>query len=282
MRKASIGPWQSVSPSVHISVLQPYGVTAGLVAGQERAALVDCGSTPQQGAELLKQARDFISVPVTHAVITHPHHDHWFGLAGMEGVTAIAHEDLASTPEVETLDAAAAIGLSPLPAADETFVLAKSLDLGRVRIEMLHLGPAHTQADIVAVVPGEDVIFMGDLVESAGDPQFSTASDFRNWPKVLDGVLGASTEATRFVPGHGLTDPWSLMVDRDFCFRQRAEIAMVQGTVEDLVHRGVMVQDALGAADWPFSLETMQIMLPLLYQDLARRGLEPRKQLPLA
>ena len=139
-----------------------------------------------------------------------------------------------------------------------------------------------TQADIVAVVPGEDVIFMGDLVESAGDPQFSTASDFRNWPKVLDGVLGASTEATRFVPGHGLTDPWSLMVDRDFCFRQRAEIAMVQGTVEDLVHRGVMVQDALGAADWPFSLETMQIMLPLLYQDLARRGLEPRKQLPLA
>ena len=72
------------------------------------------------------------------------------------------------------------------------------------------------------------------------------------------------------------------MVDRDFCFRQRAEIAMVQGTVEDLVHRGVMVQDALGAADWPFSLETMQIMLPLLYQDLARRGLEPRKQLPLA
>jgi hypothetical protein len=123
---------------------------------------------------------------------------------------------------------------------------------------------------------------MGDLVESAGDPQFSTASDFRNWPKVLDGVLGASTEATRFVPGHGLTDPWSLMVDRDFCFRQRAEIAMVQGTVEDLVHRGVMVQDALGAADWPFSLETMQIMLPLLYQDLARRGLEPRKQLPLA
>ena len=43
-----------------------------------------------------------------------------------------------------------------------------------------------------------------------------------------------------------------------------------------------MVQDALGAADWPFSLETMQIMLPLLYQDLARRGLEPRKQLPLA
>ena len=96
MRKASIGPWQSVSPSVHISVLQPYGVTAGLVAGQERAALVDCGSTPQQGAELLEQARDFISVPVTHAVITHPHHDHWFGLAGMEGVTAIAHEDLAS------------------------------------------------------------------------------------------------------------------------------------------------------------------------------------------
>jgi beta-lactamase domain protein len=256
-------------------------VSVGLVAGEQRAALIDCGSTPEQGAALLERARDLVEVPVSHVVVTHPHHDHWFGLAGMAEVTSIAHEDLLRDPEAEVLDAAAAIGLSRLPAPDETFSLARSLDLGGVRLEMLHLGPAHTRADIVVVVPGEDVIFMGDLIESAGDPQFGPASDVGSWPKVLDDALGASTEATRFVPGHALVGGEELTVDREFCFRQRAEIAMVQGTIEGLVYRGVTLENALGSADWPFDEDTMRVALPLAYRRLAEKGVEPRRHLPL-
>ena len=281
MSKSSIGAWRSVSPAIHLCVLQPHGVSVGLVAGEQRAALIDCGSTPEQGATLLERARDLVEVPVSHVVVTHPHHDHWFGLAGMAEVTSIAHEDLLRDPEAEVLDAAAAIGLSRLPAPDETFSLARSLDLGGVRLEMLHLGPAHTRADIVVVVPGEDVIFMGDLVESAGDPQFGPASDIGSWPKVLDDALGASTEATRFVPGHAPAGGEELTVDREFCFRQRAEIAMVQGTVEGLVYRGVTLDNALGSSEWPFDEDTMRVALPLAYRKLAEKGVEPRRHLPL-
>ena len=281
MSKSSIGAWRSVSPAIHLCVLQPHGVSVGLVAGEQRAALIDCGSTPEQGATLLERARDLVEVPVSHVVVTHPHHDHWFGLAGMAEVTSIAHEDLLRDPEAEVLDAAAAIGLSRLPAPDETFSLARSLDLGGVRLEMLHLGPAHTRADIVVVVPGEDVIFMGDLIESAGDPQFGPASDVGSWPKVLDDALGASTEATRFVPGHAPAGGEELTVDREFCFRQRAEIAMVQGTVENLVYRGVALEDALGSADWPFGEDTMRVVLPLVYRGLAEKGIVPKRHLPL-
>jgi len=256
-------------------------VSVGLVAGEQRAALIDCGSTPEQGAVLLERARDLGGIPVSHVVITHPHHDHWFGLAGMAEVTSIAHEDLLRDPEAEVLDAAAAIGLSRLPAPDETFSLARSLDLGGVRLEMLHLGPAHTRADIVVVVPGEDVIFMGDLIESAGDPQFGPASDIGSWPKVLDDALGASTEATRFVPGHAPAGREELTVDREFCFRQRAEIAMVQGTIEGLVYRGVTLENALGSSEWPFDEDTMRVALPLAYRKLAEKGVEPRRHLPL-
>lgn len=281
MSKSSIGAWRSVSPAIHLCVLQPHGVSVGLVAGEQRAALIDCGSTPEQGATLLERARDLVEVPVSHVVVTHPHHDHWFGLAGMAEVTSIAHEDLLRDPEAEVLDAAAAIGLSRLPAPDETFSLARSLDLGGVRLEMLHLGPAHTRADIVVVVPGEDVIFMGDLIESAGDPQFGPASDVGSWPKVLDDALGASTEATRFVPGHALVGGEELTVDREFCFRQRAEIAMVQGTIEGLVYRGVTLENALGSSEWPFDEDTMRVALPLAYRKLAEKGVEPRRHLPL-
>lgn len=281
MSKSSIGAWRSVSPAIHLCVLQPHGVSVGLVAGEQRAALIDCGSTPEQGATLLERARDLVEVPVSHVVVTHPHHDHWFGLAGMAEVTSIAHEDLLRDPEAEVLDAAAAIGLSRLPAPDETFSLARSLDLGGVRLEMLHLGPAHTRADIVVVVPGEDVIFMGDLIESAGDPQFGPASDIGSWPKVLDDALGASTEATRFVPGHAPAGGEELTVDREFCFRQRAEIAMVQGTIEGLVYRGVTLDNALGSSEWPFDEDTMRVALPLAYRKLAEKGVEPRRHLPL-
>ena len=281
MSKSSIGAWCPVSPAIRLCVLQPHGVTAGLVVGEQRAALIDCGSTPEQGAALLEHARGLAGVPVSHVVVTHPHHDHWFGLAGMTGITSLAHDDLLSGPEAEVLDAAAAIGLSQLPAPDETFSLARSLDLGGVRLEMLHLGPAHTRADIVVVVPGEDVIFMGDLVESAGDPQFGPASEIGNWPKVLDDALGASTEATRFVPGHAPAGGEKLTVDREFCFRQRAEIAMVQGTIENLVYRGVALKDAFGSAEWPFGEDTMRVALPLVYRRLAEKGIEPRRHLPL-
>ena len=281
MTNSSIGAWRSVSPAIHLCVLQPHGVSVGLVAGEQRAALIDCGSTPEQGTALLERARSLVGVPVNHVVVTHPHHDHWFGLAGMEDVTSIAHEDLLRDPEPEVLDAAAAIGLARLPAPDETFSLARSLDLGGVRLEMLHTGPAHTRADIVVVVPGDDVIFMGDLVESAGDPQFGPASDTGNWPRVLDDALGASSEATRFVPGHAPAGGEELTVDREFCFRQRAEIAMVQGTVEGLEYRGVALEDALGFAEWPFGENTMRVALPLIYRRLAEEGIEPRRHLPL-
>ena len=83
MSKSSIGAWRSVSPAIHLCVLQPHGVSVGLVAGEQRAALIDCGSTPGQGAALLERARGLVEVPISHVVVTHPHHDHWFGLAGM-------------------------------------------------------------------------------------------------------------------------------------------------------------------------------------------------------
>ena len=46
MSKSSIGTWRSVTPSIHICVLQPYGVSIGLIAGEQQSALIDCGSTP--------------------------------------------------------------------------------------------------------------------------------------------------------------------------------------------------------------------------------------------
>ncbi len=267
------GAFHRIAPHVQVTTLEPHAVNVGLVVGSKRAALIDAGSNPSQGRELLDLARREAGVPVTHVVVTHAHHDHWFGVGGMTDIVAIAHEDLLADPEEEVADAAAAIGLEELPEPNETLSLVKGLELGGVRLEILHFGPAHTRTDLFVIVPDEDVIFVGDVIESAGDPCFSAVSNLDGWPKVIDAVLGSSTEATRFVPGHGD------VVDRDFVFRQRAQIAMVRGTVEQLVGRGVACEEALGAAQWPFSEQTMATLLPLAYREVQAAGV--RRRLPL-
>ena len=57
---------------------------------------------------------------------------------------------------------------------------------------------------------------------------------------------------TRFVPGHGA------VADREFAFRQRAEIAMLYSQTEMLIKQGTKVEDAASATEWPFTAETMK------------------------
>lgn len=251
--------WRQLSPRTYLTTVDPHGVNVGLVVGDESAALIDAGNDADQGAALLSSAWKKAGVPVVHVVITHHHDDHWAGLAGMNGVESYGHASL--------LDLQG-------PAPSDTFHLAKIVDLGGVRLE-LHLGDAHTRSDITVVVADENVIFTGDLLESSGDPQFDETSSVQNWPTVLDGALGVSNQDTLFVPGHG--EP----VDRDFAFRQRAEISMIYSTAEMYVQQGVPLADAYDKTEWPFGRETLETALPLVYDALAAKGIKPRTQLPI-
>lgn len=269
------GPWRRVAERVLVARCEPHGVNIGLVVGDDRAALIDAGSSPAQGAALLASAREQAGIEVSHVVVTHAHHDHWFGIAGMTGVVSIAHEDLLAAPEAEVVAAARAVGMAVLPEPDVTLTLMRAVDLGGVRLEILHFGPAHTHTDLFVVVPGQDVIFTGDTIESDQDPCISESTDLASWPTALDGVLGASGEATRFVPGHGP------VVDREFCFRQRAQLAMLHSTADSLYRQGRTVEEALGSAEWPFGPDTVRAALDHVWATLTRQGVPARRTLPL-
>ena len=53
------------------------------------------------------------------------------------------------------------------------------------------------------------------------------------------------------MPGHGVP------VDRDFVEEQRSAIGVVAETIRDLASRGVPVDDALAAAEWPYPAEEL-------------------------
>jgi glyoxylase-like metal-dependent hydrolase (beta-lactamase superfamily II) len=92
-----------------------------------------------------------------------------------------------------------------------------------------------------------------------------------DWPISLDLVLNLVGPDTVVVPGHGAP------VGREFVQEQRSALGVVAETIRDLAGRGVPLDQALDAADWPYPREHLA--------DAVRRGYEhlPRsqKRLPL-
>ena len=73
------------------------------------------------------------------------------------------------------------------------------------------------------------------------------------------------------MPGHGA------VVDREFVQDQRADIGVVAETIRDLAGRGIPVDDAIAAAEWPFPATALANAVRLGYEQLPRS----QKRLPL-
>lgn len=218
----TLGGWQPVAPGVFRAVAEPEAVNLGLIVGEHSALLVDTGSSPDQGRAVRASASAVTDRPLVGVVVTHWHFDHAFGLAAFADVTTIGHESVRgrlASPEAAA--EAGRLGVDPaeLVAPTREIVVAMGVDLGGRRVEIAHLGEGHTAGDLVVVVPDADVIFAGDLIESAGPPSFGPDAKPDAWAGTLDGVIGLMTADTVLVPGHG--DP----VDREFVFEQRGRIA---------------------------------------------------------
>lgn len=279
MPHASIGPFEPVADGVFRAVVEPDGVTIGLIVGTREALLVDTGSSPEQGAAVRRAAERAAGVPLGAVAVTHWHYDHLFGLAAFADLDSYGHESLpAWLTRPEGRDQARRLGVDPavLVPPSRAFSLAVTRDLGGRRVELVHFGRGHTDGDIVVIVPDAGVIFAGDLLEEAGDPDFGPDCHLKEWPSAIDGILGLLAEDTVVVPGHGAP------VDRLFAFNQRAQISALYGQVEHLVGRGVRAEAAFAAGQWPFGEATVRGVLPLAYAQLAAEGKVPRTTLPLA
>jgi len=75
-----------------------------------------------------------------------------------------------------------------------------SLDLDGVRVDLIHVGPAHTEGDVIAHLPAERVVFAGDVLFRLCTP-ISWEGTFDRWCRALDFIVDLDPQV--IVPGHG-------------------------------------------------------------------------------
>jgi cyclase len=155
---------------------------AGLITAGGRPALIDTAATEARATALKDAVARVTPYAPGYVVNTHPHGDHTFGnRLFADRAVIIAHEatraemDLAGLhltglwPEVCWGD----VGVE-LPTL--TFREPITLHLGDIRAEVMHLGTAHTKNDSVVWLPGQRVLFTGDIVMSGATPFCLTGS----------------------------------------------------------------------------------------------------------
>lgn len=185
---------------------------AAFVVTPAGVVVVDVLGSPALAGELVAQIRKVTDKPVTHVIVTHYHADHIYGLQTFKalGARIIAHgaarEYLNSDTARLRLEASRE-ELAPwvndqtrLVEADEWLAADKTLVVGGTEFRIKMVGPSHTPEDLVIYLPGEKVLFAGDLVFRSRIPYVGKA-DSQHWIAALKTLL--TFDATVIVPGHG-------------------------------------------------------------------------------
>ncbi|MFC5265721.1 MBL fold metallo-hydrolase [Kribbella qitaiheensis] len=286
--------WAELGDRCWVRRYPEWDLNVGLVVGSEGALVIDTRATTAQAEELLAEIRKLTDAPVRWVVNTHAHFDHTFGNGVFADATSYAQENAAAAlaergpalqqhyrdnpapdpqyPEIAA-EVIAGLAATKIVAIDNTFAVAKVIDLGDRRVELLHLGNAHTDGDLVVVVPDADVYFVGDLLEESAPPSYGDDSFPLEWPDTLDRLIGLLTATSKVVPGHGA------VVDAEFARDQAGDLGTVANTISGLHHNGTSLEAALAHTDdWPWPVTHVEQAVRRGYAVL---GTPRRPTLPL-
>jgi len=186
----------------------------GFVVGEDAVLVVDTGMGIANAQRVLERARELADGRQLLLTLTHFHPEHGFGAQVFRDQATIVY----NTTQLEELEAkfdefiemfsgfAPEIAeiLAPVEIARPHVAYRgeADIDLGGKHVQLREVGPAHTRGDQIIIVPDEDVLFAGDLVENRFFPILPDADAHGSrWIDVLADLEAAAY--TTVVPGHG-------------------------------------------------------------------------------
>jgi glyoxylase-like metal-dependent hydrolase (beta-lactamase superfamily II) len=188
---------------------------SGVVIGDSAALVVDTTATPAMAQHLIGEIRRVTDKPIKYVVLSHYHAVRVLGASAYaaEG----AQEVIASRGTYELIaergeqDMNSEIERFPrLFDAVETvpgltwptmvFERDLTLFLGKLEVQIRHVGMGHTKGDTIVWLPQEKVLFSGDLVEY-GAAAYTGDAQLAQWPATLEVLRSLAPE--KLVPGRG-------------------------------------------------------------------------------
>ena len=224
---------------------------SGIIIGDESVMIVEAQATPRLANKVIEKVRSVTDKPISHLVLTHYHAVRVLGASAYDA-DQIIMSDKARAMVVERGQEDWDSEFQRFPRLFEghesipgltypttTFRDSMTVYLGNRRVDIKHIGRAHTAGDAVIHVPDQNVMFTGDIVEYhsacyCGDGHFG------DWGGTLDAIKAYEVDA--IAPGRGDALVGQDMVNkaiestRDFVdstYRPVAKIAARGGSLKE-------------------------------------------------
>ncbi|WP_109310898.1 MBL fold metallo-hydrolase [Ruegeria sp. AU67] len=224
---------------------------SGVIIGDDSVMIVEAQATPRLAGKVIEKVREVTDKPITHLVLTHYHAVRVLG-ASAYGADQVLMSETTRAQVVERGQEDWDSEFQRFPRLFEghesipgltwpttTFKDRMSVYLGNRRVDLMHLGRAHTAGDIVIHVPDQNVMFTGDIVEYHS-ACYCGDGHFNDWGGTLDNIAAFDVDA--IAPGRGDALLGKDMVEaaiestRDFVestYRPAARVAASGGTLKD-------------------------------------------------
>jgi len=186
--------------------------TFGVVVTSAGVVLIDSGGT-YQGAQRLHEVIKSVTDQPIVTVINSGGQDHrWMGNGYFKqrGARVMANEKAVADQQARSRDQFILLGnlvgqagLAGTEAnyADQTFGDKTRFETGGVVFEIYHAGQAHTPGDSFVWLPGQKVMFTGDIVYTERMLGVGGQSNSKSWIKAYESMAAFVPDV--IVPGHG-------------------------------------------------------------------------------
>jgi len=301
-RPSEVGKIDLVAPDIYfheglVSDTADAVCNNGWILFEDYVLVIDA-NFPAGARQIIGKIRAMTDKPIRFALDTHHHGDHAYGNAVFveSGAVPVAHKGVIDEmkrhetgffggqpgPWEEAAKVRADVKASHLKPPTVLYSGELIFDDGKHRVEVMHLGVAHTHADSVAWLPKEKILFMGDVCVN-GPYNFVGDGDVGQWIETLEAAkkLGAQTICT----GHGPRSVSSVLDDQQAFFRElrervgavmarkqpgeaRAQIELVRAGLKENKQIARYVGDR-GSADDTFASQVEKVYLELTGVKLA-------------
>jgi glyoxylase-like metal-dependent hydrolase (beta-lactamase superfamily II) len=223
------------------------GGNIGLSVGEDGTFMIDDQYAPLT-KKILEAVHKLTDRPVRFVINTHWHQDHTGGNENMaaKGAVVVAHENVRKT--LSTKQFMGAFGREVPPAPEGalptiTFTESMTFHWNGDELDVVYVGPAHTDGDAIIHFRKANVIHGGDVYFNGLYPfiDVERGGSIDGMIRAADRILELCDEETRLIPGHGpLSGVKELEAYRDM-------LKTVSGRIRELVDQGKSRDEVIAA-----------------------------------